>query len=117
MHRLLAFLFLLSFSMTHAVATPSAMCRHADEAAHAAALESANAEVAAAAHQEEIAAAAAEKQGAPADIATPAPGFMILPGSLMLPNGPDRSPLAWAARATARLHDRAILPLLHPPLS
>ncbi|HTU13060.1 MAG TPA: hypothetical protein VMG08_19380 [Allosphingosinicella sp.] len=117
MRRLFAMLFLLSFSITHAVATPFATCRHADGAAHAAALASDDAATAAAAHEEESAAAAAVKKGAPADAPAPVLNLVVMPSGPLIPTRPDAKPAAWGTAATGPLRDRPVSPLLQPPLA
>jgi len=115
MPRLLLLLTLVAFALTSAVATPMGLCQHADPAAHAAALQSGDSGISWNAHGEETAAASDEgplTQAAAMSLA----GFM-LPSAPVVPLPASSDAAGKYAAGTFRLSNRAIPPLLDPPLA
>jgi len=108
---------MLAFAATNGVAARAALCQHEDARAHIAALESGDAAIAAAAHGEDSADAAADKPGtltvaAAASLA----GLLIPPAPPMPAPAPGESVSAHLADPPG-LANRAIAPLLQPPLA
>ena len=116
MRRLLLIFTTLMFGISQAAATPSALCRHASMELHVQALESADPQTAGQAHHEEAAAAAAKKLASLSDTA-PAVAGAVLPEPASFEVFARHRPRAWANAPPDGLSDRAITPLLPPPLA
>lgn len=117
MGRLMHFLFVLAFAATSAVATPFAVCQHADAKAHSVALASSDTAEAMVAQLEDSADSVAKKQGSTADTAGGALAPAMLPrGAWMAPRMASLS-IGWFGDAPTSLIGRASPPLLDPPLN
>jgi len=111
----LLLLFTFAFGVTNAFANPLSICRHADHAAHAAALHSDDLAISSVAQTEEAAAAAADKKGGVAD--APVSAWAVVPESLGLAVMFCVRGVGWDSRQSDRLAGQTIAPLLDPPLS
>jgi hypothetical protein len=115
--RFLAFLIAFALSVSNSAALAGAICTHHDAHGHAAALASADSQVAAGARAEESAAkssqAAALADGAAAAFAAYA--LPPMPAALPLPIFKPMRPAT--ARDSPGLASRSLRPLLEPPLA
>lgn len=117
MTRLTSLLLMIALVITNGPAIASALCRHADAAAHAAALQSDDHGVAASAVEEDRAAAAASKKGMLADAASVQLAGFVTPSEPVLPLPlPTPSPIVRAVDEDSP-PGRALRPLLEPPLA
>jgi hypothetical protein len=114
MRRLVLTIVLLMVGVGQAMAAPSAMCRHADAAAHQVALLGADGDIAADAQHEEIA-AAVKKLGTVSDVLLAGMTLAVLPSAAPAMTATPEAPM-WFARAIPLLGDMAAAPLLRPPL-
>jgi hypothetical protein len=114
--RLLTLLMIFAFLIANGPAVAMAMCQHEDPRAHAAALQSLEAEISVVAQSEEAAATAASKKGSLNEAATTLLAGYILPGDP--PSFPRRfvEPAAAHLADSSRMGSRSVPPLLEPPL-
>lgn len=117
MRRLLLLLMAIILGVTHAAAAPYALCRHVDAETHLVALDSSDPTVANEAHREEAAKAAMKKVGSLSDNVSAALANGILPEQASLPRTFDQERASWLDAQAESLRDRAIAPLLQPPLA
>ena len=115
MARLVTLLIMFAFVFTNGPAVAMAMCQQSDAKAHAAALQSTDADLASVAQVEEFAASKASQQGALGDAA------MTLMAGYMLPPETHSFPLRSIEPANrhsahpVELGSRSVPPLLEPP--
>jgi hypothetical protein len=117
MNRVVTLLISFAFVFANGPAVAMAMCHHNDARAHAAALQSADADVSSQAQTEERAANAAADQSTLTEAATILlAGFILPPEPASLPVGLIKSKSSPDASGLP-LTSRSVAPLLEPPLS
>lgn len=117
MARLLSLLMILALVLTNGASVAAAVCQHADAQAHASALLSVDAETAADAQAEDRAARNALQKGTLVDAAAVQLAGFMLPPEVAVPAPVRTEPIKRHAADERVLANRAVSPLLEPPLA